>query len=295
VATDPKPKTIRDVRNAPPWLVKLLTPFVARQVAQQLAREQPGATPAAIAARMRADLGPDPDPAALRLVEAVEKKLAALPPAPEAAAAPASALSAIVLVAVNLVPLYGVAALGWSVFDVLLLFWVENVIVGLLNVARMILASPDDPLQWGAKLLFVPFFCVHYGMFTAVHGAFVFGMFGHLKTRGLIEPVQWIDSIGAQGLWLPVAALAASHLFSFLWNYVGRGEYRVASAASLMGKPYGRVVVLHLTILFGGFGVQALGSPLWALLLLVVLKTGIDLAAHVREHRNAAAPSKTPG
>ena len=61
-----------------------------------------------------------------------------------------------------------------------------------------------------------------------------------------------------------------------------------------MGKPYGRVVVLHLTILFGGFGVQALGSPLWALLLLVVLKTGIDLAAHVREHRNAPAPGKTP-
>jgi hypothetical protein len=294
VATAAKTKNIRD---APPWLVKLLTPFVARHVAQQLAREQPGATPAAIAARMRADLGADPDPAALRLVDAVEKKLAALPPAPQAvsAAEPAPALSAIVLVAANLVPLYGVAALGWSVFDVLLLFWVENVIVGLLNVARMILASPDDPLQWGAKLLFVPFFCLHYGMFTAVHGAFVFGMFGHLKTKGLIEPVQWIDTIGAQGLWLPVAALAASHLFSFLWNYVGRGEYRVASAPSLMGKPYARVVVLHLTIIFGGFGVQALGSPLWALLLLVALKTGIDLAAHLREHRNASARTKTPG
>jgi len=52
-----------------------------------------------------------------------------------------------------------------------------------------------------------------------------------------------------------------------------------------MGKPCGRVVVLHLTILFGGFGVQAPGSPVWALVLRVGLKTGIDLATHLREHR----------
>ncbi len=288
------PKKIRDVRDAPPWLIKLFTPFIARQVARQLAREQPGVASDVIAARMRADLGPNPDPAALRLVEAVENKLAALPrPATGAASGePAPGASAVVLVTANLVPLYGVAALDWSVFDVLLLFWVENVIVGLLNVARMIVAAPDDPLQWGAKLLFVPFFCFHYGMFTAVHGAFVFGLFGHLKTSGLIQPALWLDTIGAQRLWLPVGVLAASHLFSFLWNYIGRGEYRVASAPELMSKPYGRVVVLHLTILFGGFGVQALGSPLWALLLLVVLKTGIDLAAHLREHRKSDAKAR---
>jgi hypothetical protein len=282
VATDTK-----KIRDAPPWLVKLFTPFLARQIARQLARQEPGVAPEAIAARMRADLGPNPHPTALRLVEAVERKLAALPPstarASQSAAAPT--LSAVVLVAANLVPLYGVAALGWSVFDVLLLFWVENVIVGLLNVARMLVASPDDPLQWGAKLLFVPFFCFHYGMFTAVHGAFVFGLFGHLKTSGLLQPALWLDTIGARHLWLPVGVLAASHLFSFFWNYIGRGEYRTASAPELMSKPYGRVVVLHLTILFGGFGVQALGSPLWALLLLIILKTGIDLAAHLHEHR----------
>ena len=58
-----------------------------------------------------------------------------------------------------------------------MLYEVITVIVGLLNVARMVAAAPDDPLQWGAKLFLVPFFCVHYGMFTAVHGAFVFGLF----------------------------------------------------------------------------------------------------------------------
>jgi hypothetical protein len=51
-----------------------------------------------------------------------------------------------------------------------------------------------------------------------------------------------------------------------------------------MGQPYARVVVLHLTIIGGGFLVMALGAPVLGLLLLVVLKIGVDLAAHLREH-----------
>jgi hypothetical protein len=291
-------RNMRNMRNnpkklseAPPWLLRLLTPMLARHVARQLAKDHPEESAQALAARMRADLGPRPDPAVLRLVEAVEAKLAAAPRAPAGAqdAGTAPWLSAAVLVAANGVPLYGVVALGWSVFAVLLLFWVENVIVGLLNVARMLCASPDDPLQWGAKLLFVPFFCFHYGMFTAVHGTFVFSLFGNVKMSGLFPVGTWIATIGEQGLWLAVGVLAASHLFSFFWNYLARGEFRSASVSALMGKPYGRVVVLHLTILFGGFGVQALGSPVWALLLLVGLKTAIDLHAHLKEHRPAPA------
>jgi len=56
-----------------------------------------------------------------------------------------------------------------------------------------------------------------------------------------------------------------------------------------MGQPYGRVVVLHMTVLFGGWIVMTLGSPLAALVLLVVLKTAADLRAHKAERRRFAA------
>ena len=55
-----------------------------------------------------------------------------------------------------------------------------------------------------------------------------------------------------------------------------------------MTAPYGRVVVLHVTVLVGGGLVMALGSPIWALVLLVALKSAIDLAAHRRSHRRLA-------
>jgi hypothetical protein len=82
----------------------------------------------------------------------------------------------------------------------------------------------------------------------------------------------------------PIGALVASHGFSFLWNYLYRGEYRSAQLARLMTKPYGRVVAMHVAIILGGIGVAALGSPVWALLILLGVKVGIDLKAHVKEH-----------
>jgi hypothetical protein len=273
------------VVQAPAWLVRLLTPLVARQIARELAKKHPGLSPGDIGEKMRADLpsGPDREEGE-RMIAAV---VARLPPTPEKIETEGrdGKASAVVLVAANLLPLYGVLVWNWEVFPLLLLFWMENVIIGLLNVARMLLFDPADLTAWLAKLFMVPFFCVHYGMFTFLHGVFVFGLFGGGKDKGndLVEPV--LRALEQWSLWLPLGALAASHLFSFLWNYLWRGEFRRASVRQLMTRPYSRVFVLHFTILLGGWGVMVLGSPLWALLILIGFKIAIDLKAHLKERR----------
>jgi len=203
--------------------------------------------------------------------------------------------SALVLVAANFVPLAGVLFLGWSVFATLLLFWVENVIVGGFNVLRMLWARPDNPVLWMAKAGMIPFFTFHYGMFVTVHGIFVLTLFGGVHERGFPGPAVFSHAVQAAGIAPAALALLLSHGVSFVFNYIGAGEYRTAQLAVLMTRPYGRVMVLHVVILGGGFLVQALGSPAYALALLVVLKTGLDLVAHAREHAPApvggAAPS----
>jgi hypothetical protein len=271
--------------QAPAWLARLATPFIARHVAGAMAKQHPGLTPGQIVEKMRADLGAHPDPQALALVNAVERYL----PQPAASGADERhPLSAVVLILANLVPLYGVLFLGWEAFPLMLLFWVENVIIGVLNAARMLCVDPHDAAQWAAKLVMVPFFCVHYGMFTAVHGVFVLSFFG----TGAFGRVEGLDVLSVAGravhgldLGFAVLALAASHVFSFLWNYLYRGEFRRATVPALMMQPYGRVVVLHLAILGGGFAAAALGSSVWALLLMLALKVGLDLRAHLKEHR----------
>ncbi len=193
--------------------------------------------------------------------------------------------SALALVAANLVPLAGVLFFGWSVFSTLLLFWVENVIVGAFNVLRMLVAQPQIPAMWAAKLFMIPFFTFHYGMFVTVHGLFVLTLFGGGFTgRGLPTAATFAHAVQVAGVAPAVWGLALSHGVSFAFNYIGTGQYKSALVPALMFRPYGRVMVLHIVILGGGFLVTMLGSPLIPLALLVVLKTGLDLFSHLREH-----------
>jgi hypothetical protein len=187
------------------------------------------------------------------------------------------------LIAANLVPLAGVFLFGWKVFPLLLLFWFENVIIGFFNALKMLFAAPDQKFQWAAKLFIVPFFCFHYGMFTFVHGVFVVALFGGGMNRGFPSPATFLNEMFEQKLVWAVLGLFVSHGISFAHNYLIGGEFRRAGVQSLMTQPYGRIVVLHLTILLGGFLMMALKSPALGLVLLVVLKVLLDLRAHLAE------------
>ena len=212
-------------------------------------------------------------------------------PGREASAADWTRPSVVALILANLIPLFGVFVWRWEVFPLLLLFWSENVIIGALNALKMLLASPDEPPVWVVKLFLVPFFCFHYGMFTFVHGVFVMGFFGGAFRAGapFPDPASFWRTACELKLQWAILGLAVSHAVSFVTNYLGHGEYRRASLPLLMQQPYGRIVVLHLTILLGGFLMIALKSPIAGLALLVVLKIALDLRGHLRERRKLAA------
>jgi hypothetical protein len=200
--------------------------------------------------------------------------------------------SVIGLLLANLIPVFGVMELHWEIFPLMFLFWSENVIIGLINVLKMLAASPDLPVSWAGKLFTIPFFCVHYGMFTFVHGVFVIALFGgDLKHgAGFPGPETFWRIMQENHLGWAVLGLAISRGISFAANYIGNGEYQRASLPQLIAQPYGRIVVMHLAILGGGFLMLALHSPVWGLLLLVALKTALDLRGHFAEREKFAGP-----
>ncbi len=195
-------------------------------------------------------------------------------------------ISVIAIIITNLIPIYGVLFMGWQVFPVIFLYWIENVIIGISNVLKMLLSSPGSPGQWVAKFFMIPFFCVHYGMFTLVHGIFILVFFGGYMKSGSPMPgiSDLLNLIGSLQIGGAVLALMLSHTVSFITNYIGNGEYKQASLSDLMAQPYGRVIILHLTIMIGGFLMMALGSPVVGLVFLIVLKTFIDIKTHLKQH-----------
>jgi hypothetical protein len=204
----------------------------------------------------------------------------------------------VALIAANLVPLIGVLFLGWGVWNVLVIYWLENGIVGAFNVFKMARAEGIDSGTDGAmtytingqaansmsKLALMPFFVVHYGIFWFVHGIFVFTLPLFMSLSP--EPMEGM-TIEPGSVLVAGIALTISHGLSFWWNYLRGGEYRRATAAGLMFAPYRRLIALHLTIIFGAMAVMFTGAPVTAVAILVGIKTVLDVGLHLAEHRSA--------
>jgi len=67
-----------------------------------------------------------------------------------------------VLLLVNLVPLVCVLFFDWKVFTLMALYWAENLIVGIMNVVKMVTVMVITK-AWGKGISNIPFFILHYG------------------------------------------------------------------------------------------------------------------------------------
>ncbi len=190
------------------------------------------------------------------------------------------------IVGSNLVPLAGVAWFGWNLWTILALYWVENGVIGVITVLRILLAE-GGLFGVVGRVGTAAFFAMHYGIFWFVHGIFVLVA---LPTFGTVGIDVDAPAVGADAgvVAFGAAWLAVGHAVTFVLDYVRRGEYRTTTPAREAGAPYARLVVLHLAILFGAFVAMFLGTPIGILLVLVLLKLGLELAVHARERQSAA-------
>lgn len=198
------------------------------------------------------------------------------------------------LIAVNSVPIVGVLFLGWDLGVIMLLYWLENGIIGFFNVMKMLGVDTKGlpATQHFAKLFMIPFFCVHYFLFWNAHGEIIWHLFAEHLPR--VSEKSVFPELMASGLIWAVLPLFGSHLWSFISNYLGEEEYRRVKLETLMFLPYMRVVILHVVVLIGGFVSLAMGSPLIALLFLVGLKTFVDIQVHKFVHRKPGSKPQTP-
>jgi hypothetical protein len=188
---------------------------------------------------------------------------------------------------------WGVLALGWSPFFVMVLFWFENVVIGAANVVRMLATGAVlGVVGLAGGIALAAFFTVHYGMFTAIHGLFVALLFGGAElgreatAGGLFGPLAAMlrHLAGSREGWLAVLAIVLLHASGTV-QWLARTRAGPLPLKDLMGAPYGRIAILHVTLIASAFLVQALGAPLLGALLLVGLKLAHDLVTLGRAPR----------
>ena len=205
-----------------------------------------------------------------------------------------------VILAVDLFPVIAVLTMGWGAAALVFLYWLENLIIGLVALARMIAASVSESLAGLIAMAFIgPFFIVHYGMFCFVHGVFV-SVFANISdggTPGFPTPLGLIQEALASGANMPtfVFAIVAVQVVLFVQDYILRGEYLTASVDKEMMAPYGRIVVLHIGLFAGAFALVALNEPMIGILALILLRAlwGVFLTVHRRLRLDSALQTKS--
>ena len=206
------------------------------------------------------------------------------------------------LILANMIPLVGVLFFGWDAFAIVLLCWAENLVIGFYNILKMIFSAVPHPAMHLGKFFMIPFFVLHYGGFVGGHGFFILMLFHQsanpfpqggrdpwpcifIFLQLLVNVIVELIRVLPPNMLYAITGLFISHGISFGYNYLYKGEYRRKNLQTLMGEPYGRIVVMHLAIIAGGFLTMSMGSPVGVLVILVILKTIVDIKLHLRQHR----------
>lgn len=214
-------------------------------------------------------------------------------------------LNLLFVLLVNAVPLYGVKVLGWSIGVVLLLYWIENLLVAVFTCARIVLhrALTRKAGHWRSSQLggvsvngqpknfsLLGEYAIIAFPFTLVHGVFVLAivfLIGSNKTGS-----EWQFSY-AQFRFGALQMLGVLTL-DFLVDALQMRSRSFAWIKTYVQQRMGRVLILHLGIIFGMWGLAASDSPIAVLYVLIGLKTLWDLASSNASAKASTLPPEPP-
>jgi hypothetical protein len=206
--------------------------------------------------------------------------------------------STILVLVADLYPLAGVLWWGWDAFVLLMLYWMETAVIAFWALAR-ILALPPEADEAGKSLIeriklrfgLTLFFLVHASAFMGAHLLFLWSVFSGQWGRTIHNPYDFIHQMVLPfHLWVPLGLAFVARGIAFVRDIWSRHSHAAFAAGSveqqnnaigaIVGGLYGRIVLMHVTILSGVWAAKKLGS-IGPFVLLIAIKTVFDVLIHV--------------
>jgi hypothetical protein len=182
-----------------------------------------------------------------------------------------------------MLPIYGVVVFGWDAFYIVVLYWAEKLVIGFYNILKIATAKVAHPIEHLGKLFLIPFFIVHFGGFVAVHGIFIFLIFGKDKGGSALNT----------GHALPCFLVFVQMLIGVIWHRWTTIPKDMKYVIVSLFLSYDASFVFNYLIA-GAFLSGMIGSPAGVLIVLIVLKTIIDVKLHLRQHRISSQLAPQP-
>ena len=168
----------------------------------------------------------------------------------------------------------------WNMDQILWIYWGQSVVIGVINVIRMLslkefttkgmkMSGKSVPETHGAKIQIAAFFTFHYGFFHLVYFIFLWQEL----------PLTELSQADFMWLILLVFSFIGSHGFSYRHNLQSDFKQQRPNLGTLMFYPYMRIIPMHLIIIFGTLMTSTL-----SLVIFMLMKTVADCGMHMTEH-----------
>jgi Family of unknown function (DUF6498) len=213
-------------------------------------------------------------------------------------------ISDFLLIVVNLIPLYGVWFEGWNAKELFIVYCLETVIIGIVNVLKMacvtLLVKKKDVWQNNGSStmlsgwFFIVFFILHYGFFVFVQTQLFFSITG-LKPRGalLMNYTNIPALLGDNGKLMLLLFIVYYTLQNF-FSFFSSGNYKTISMSTLLFEPYIRIFVQQLVVIVGSFFLMW-GAGKIFMLVFAVTKIFFELAVNSNRLINYIEQKKLTG
>lgn len=185
--------------------------------------------------------------------------------------------STLALIAANVVPMAGLCLWGWNISDVLRLGLGEAVVIGVYTLIKAGVADGLLFLLRGPLAAFAFAFILLW-LFGVIE------MTAHEIDRLATGSYRRPDYVAiARDLAPALAAFVASHGVSFVTDFVGRREYRHRDSERIAITFFRHLVPLFAMALTTAFIVAAFGNVGAWFIIVIAIKLGLDLVAHLGE------------
>jgi ABC-type multidrug transport system fused ATPase/permease subunit len=199
-------------------------------------------------------------------------------------------LSVLFALLVNAVPVYGVLAEGWSAATILALYWLENLLTAVATCLRIavhrswtgkrghyrsgqlgVVAGKSRP----PGRTFLAEYATAALVFTLAHGVFVVFLTLILAEN---HPGDRRWQLSLAQLRFGAAVVASFLGAGLVVDLPSLPTWSFARVRAYAQQRLGRVLILHLTIIFGMLAIMLTESPFGLLFVLIGLKTLADVA-----------------
>jgi len=171
-------------------------------------------------------------------------------------------VSDILLIAINLIPVWGVWFRDWDPKQMFIVYCCETIIIGLINVLKMIMVAlakkqaveisdTNLPKGIGGSIFIILFFIVHYGFFITVQLNIFLGVSGFADTGTSLNILPKIPALLHPEAKLMLLIFTAGYTIQTIFEFVIKGEYKTIPMMRLMFEPYLRIFVQQFVVIIG--------------------------------------------